>query len=122
MRRVIDRVGPMRLGRQSNRYWSLVRAIVAQQISGAAARSIVAKLRDEMGDEVEPARLLALGPHRLRRCGVSPQKQSYLIDLSARCVSGELKLVRIGRLDDEAVIAELTRACEAWGAGPHRCF
>jgi len=109
MRRVIDRVGPFRPSHHRNRYWSLVRAIVSQQISGAAARSILTKVRAEVGEEAAPEDVLALGARRLRRCGVSPQKQSYLIDLSTRCVSGDVKLARIGRLNDEQVIAELTR-------------
>lgn len=109
MRRVIGRVGPMRLSRQRNRYWSLVRAIISQQISGAAARSILTKLQAEVGDKAEPEDVLALGAKRLRSCGVSPQKQTYLVDLSTRCANGDVKLARIGRLDDEQVIAELTR-------------
>ena len=44
MGRLIEGVGPFALKPRRNRFHTLVRAIVSQQISTAAARSILAKL------------------------------------------------------------------------------
>jgi DNA-3-methyladenine glycosylase II len=109
MRRAIKQVGPYRLRMQRDRFGSLVRAIVAQQISVAAARSIHARLLALAGpDSLTPQRLLKLSPEQLRSAGVSPQKLSYLHDLAARVHSGEVPLDRIGRFDDDQVIEKLT--------------
>jgi DNA-3-methyladenine glycosylase II len=43
----------------------------------------------------------------LRRCGLSRQKRAYLIDLSRRFVDGSIPVRRLGRMNDEAVIAAL---------------
>ena len=73
MRGAIKQVGPYRLKIQRDRFGSLVRAIIAQQISTAAARSIRAKLLALAGEQgITPARLLELSPEELRTAGVSP--------------------------------------------------
>ena len=108
--RVIDQVGPMMLRPQRNRFGMLVRSIISQQISMAAARSI----RQRLMDLIAPARL---GPDviarieidRLRTAGLSPQKAGYLHDLAQKIADGTVRLSRTGRMTDEEVIAELTQ-------------
>jgi DNA-3-methyladenine glycosylase II len=109
LRDAIRKIGPYRLKLQRDRFGSLTRAIIAQQISTAAAKSIRAKLLDLAGSEgITPARLLQLSPEELRTAGVSPQKSRYLLDLAAKVHSGDVPLSRLGRFDDEQVIETLT--------------
>ena len=56
-----------------------------------------------------PQQMLARDPDRLRACGLSGQKTAYLTDLSQRFASGELDPAQWPALDDETLIAELTR-------------
>jgi 3-methyladenine DNA glycosylase/8-oxoguanine DNA glycosylase len=63
---------------------------------------------------VAPLALLEAGPERLRACGLSGAKVRSMLDLAGRGADGRLRLERIGRLDDEDVIAELV---PAWGVG-----
>jgi len=58
--------------------------------------------------------MLALTDDRLRGAGLSGNKAKALRDLATRIVSGELRLRRIGRHDDEEVIRLLTTV---WGIG-----
>ncbi|MBX7168719.1 MAG: DNA-3-methyladenine glycosylase 2 family protein [Pirellulales bacterium] len=110
MRVVIDRAGPFALKLQRDRFRSLVRAIVAQQISTAAARSILARLETLAGPRgLTPDGLGRFGLDELRTAGISPQKGGYLLDLVQRARDGRLQLARIGRLDDEAVIEHLVQ-------------
>ena len=110
MRRLIDRVGPVRLRLQRNRFQSLVRSIIAQQISGSAARSINRRLRELLAPRhVTPANLACLTPRQMRTAGLSPQKSAYLLDLSQKVLSGQVRLKKLARLPDEEVIAELIR-------------
>ena len=106
--RVIGQVGPMTLRPQRDRFGMLVRSIIAQQISTAAARSIRQRLIDLVAPKKLSAEVIAGVPiERLRTAGLSPQKASYLHDLAAKVADGSVRLSRIGRMSDEEVIEEL---------------
>ncbi len=108
MRRLIEQVGPFRLHLQRNRFQSLVRSIIAQQISGSAARSINRRLQEMLAPHrVTPTNLARLTPRRMRTVGLSPQKSAYLLDLSRKVLSGQVRLTKLARLRDEEVVAEL---------------
>ena len=89
-------------------YATLLRTIVGQQVSVAAAASVWAKLEALLGDDMPPHDLLAADFDALRACGLSRQKQGYVRSLCELVISGELDLTALPE-DDEAAIAELTR-------------
>jgi DNA-3-methyladenine glycosylase II len=108
MHGVIRRIGPYRLKPSSDRFGMLVRSIISQQISMAAARSIRARLEARVAPaRVTPGSLAALEMPELRSVGLSPQKATYIHDLAVKVQSGEVRLSHVGRLSDEAVIEEL---------------
>jgi DNA-3-methyladenine glycosylase II len=108
MRSVIAKAGPFALQLRRDRFHSLVTSIIAQQISGSAARSIRQRLMDHIApDKISPANLSCQTPEVLRTLGLSSQKASYLLDLAKRVECGDLRLDNIGRLTDEKVIQEL---------------
>lgn len=115
LRALIDGIGPLderarRRGRpRRDAYGTLVRAIVGQQLSTAAARTIFGRLCALFGDRTPaPEELLAADPELLRGAGLSGQKVAYLRDLAARIADGDLDLGRLAELPDEGVMAELT--------------
>ena len=87
---------------------TLLRTIVGQQVSVAAARSMWAKLEAEFGSPPDLARLLAASDEELRAAGLSRQKASYIRSLAELVISGELDLDNLPD-DDEQAIALLTR-------------
>jgi len=89
-------------------YRTLLRTIVGQQVSVAAAASVWRKLEGELGEDMAPAALLASDFDALRACGLSRQKQGYARSLCELVECGELDLTNLPE-DDEAAIAELTR-------------
>jgi len=108
MGRLIEGVGPFILKPRRNRFHTLVRAIISQQISTAAASSILAKLEAAVQPQGLTAESIArMTLNRMRSVGLSPQKQTYLKDLSRHVQKGLLQLDRMGRMQDEEVIAEL---------------
>lgn len=110
LRDVIRRVGPFGMKLERNRFRALLRAIIAQQISGSAARSIWNRLTAlTRPGPPTAAKILALPIEDLRAAGVSPQKVSYVRDLAARACDGRLQLSRLGRRSDDDVIAELVQ-------------
>ena len=89
-------------------YVTLLRTIVGQQVSVAAAASMWRKLEAELGPDFTPADLLARDFERLRACGLSRQKQGYARSLCALVAAGELDFDALPS-DDEEAIALLTR-------------
>lgn len=89
-------------------YRTLLRTIVGQQVSVAAAASVWRKMEAELGKDMLPGELLSRDHDTLRACGLSRQKQSYARSLCELVASGELSLENLPA-DDEEAIAELTR-------------
>ncbi|MGB7407878.1 MAG: DNA-3-methyladenine glycosylase 2 family protein [Pontixanthobacter sp.] len=89
-------------------YRTLLRTIVGQQVSVAAAASVWRKLEAELGEDMRAEALLARDFDTLRACGLSRQKQGYARSLCELVVSDELQLDDLPA-DDEGAIAELTR-------------
>jgi DNA-3-methyladenine glycosylase II len=98
---IIDRVGRCELGSRTDRggpahdhYGALLRAIVGQQLSVSAARSIYGRLTDRYGGRTPtPAQILADDPEELRpAAGLSRAKVLFLRDLAERLESGALRL------------------------------
>jgi DNA-3-methyladenine glycosylase II len=128
MAALIERVGEIdiatRLRRRSEErpadaYGALLRAIVGQQLSTKAARTIYGRVRDLFdGTTPSPERLLEASEEELRACGLSGRKVEYIRDLAAHVLSGELELDRLGELSDEEVVAEIVavRGLGQWTA------
>ena len=89
-------------------YATMLRTIVGQQVSVAAAASMWRKLEALVGEDVPAAAILAQDFDALRACGLSRQKQSYIRSLCELIVSGELDFDDLPK-DDEEAIADLTR-------------
>ena len=87
---------------------TLLRTIVGQQVSVAAARSMWSKLEAAYGTPPDLARLLTATDEELRLAGISRQKAGYIRSLAELVLSGELDLAGLP-LDDEEAIALLTR-------------
>lgn len=87
---------------------TLLRTIVGQQVSVAAAASMWRKLEAELGADFTPACLLQRDFETLRACGLSRQKQSYARSLCELVEAGEVDFDNLPA-DDEEAIALLTR-------------
>jgi DNA-3-methyladenine glycosylase II len=121
MRGLIDEGGPIhperdRRGSRPDPYEAIARAIVGQQLSTKAARSIWERLLEVLGGTLPaPAQMLAVDPETLRSAGLSRAKAAFVRDLAERIDDGRLDIDALGDLIDEDVIAALT---EVKGVGP----
>lgn len=89
-------------------YTTLLRTIVGQQVSVAAAASVWNKLETLVGEGCAPENLIAQDFDALRACGLSRQKQGYARSLAELVLSGALPLDALP-IDDEEAIAYLTQ-------------
>ena len=87
---------------------TLLRTIVGQQVSVAAARSMWGKLEAGFGEPPDLSRILKASDEDLRAAGLSRQKAGYARSLAGLVLSGELDLDELPA-DDEEAIALLTR-------------
>jgi len=106
LEKVIRKAGPFRLNLRHDRFQALVHAIVSQQISGKAARSIWERLKNAAAP-MSAATIRTLSIDELRKVGLSRQKAAYILDLANHVGDGRLELRRIGRLTDAEVIDAL---------------
>ena len=118
---LIAEAGPMRVSRSKlSPFAALVQAIVYQQLAGAAARAIHARLVAAMPDGVEPEALLALSDETLRTVGLSTNKARSLRDLATKALEGTVVLSRRGlsHQSDDEVTARLStvRGIGPWTA------
>ncbi len=95
--------------RISARGWrTLLRTIVGQQVSVAAARSVWTKLEVLLGEGMTPHDVLSASFDDLRGCGLSRQKQGYARSLCELVADGTLQFDALPN-EDEAAIAQLTQ-------------
>jgi len=85
---------------------ALVRALVSQQLSTTAARTIHGRVIALM-PSLTAANLLKVAPGDLKAAGLSRPKITYLHDLAARVDDGRLDLTSLHRKSDDEVIERI---------------
>jgi DNA-3-methyladenine glycosylase II len=121
MHRLVAEVGLARVRPPAETHFgALARAIVYQQLAGAAAAAIHGRLIAALGGQVTPERVLAQPADALRAVGLSGSKAASLRDLAAKVLDGTVVLDPPGlRAESDAeVVARLTtvRGIGKWTA------
>jgi DNA-3-methyladenine glycosylase II len=106
--RVVERLGVPEPRNSEPGAHTLLRTIVGQQVSVAAARSMWSKLEAAYGSPPELGAILEASDDQLRLAGISRQKAGYARSLAQLVLSGELKLDALPA-DDEEAVALLTK-------------
>jgi DNA-3-methyladenine glycosylase II len=120
MRRLVAEAGPAKVRPpELSHFEALVRAVVYQQLAGAAASAIHGRLVAALG-EVGPEQVLAQPDEALRAVGLSGAKAASLRDLAAKVLDGTVVLDPAGlRTESDAeVVARLStvRGIGKWTA------
>jgi len=106
---VIEQQGPCTLMLDPRPHFhTLVWAIINQQLSVKAARTIETRLQARLQTEIfQPRHFHRVHAHTLRSCGLSGAKIRYVREIVRRLRTGELDLQQLETLDDERVSALL---------------
>ncbi len=104
---VIERNGSLLPRPVRGNYEALARSIIGQQISVKAAANIFGRFQEVTG--LRPELAVELTSQQVKLIGLSGQKANYLQDLARHFVEDPNIYDHLDTLDDEAVIAELTR-------------
>jgi DNA-3-methyladenine glycosylase II len=90
-------------------YWELVDAIISQQLSVKAARSIEERFKTLYpGALPSPNQILVTSDENLRQAGLSGMKVKYVKSLAEHIRNGELELEKLNKLSNLEVSRELT--------------
>ncbi len=103
----------------------LVRSITAQQISAAAARSIVRRLEASIEPAgITPAAIAGSSEESLRSVGYSARKASYLLGLAQEALDGSLDFGALATRPDDEIVERLTklRGIGIWTAQMYLIF
>ena len=117
IRALADQAGLPELSAPAESHFgALVRAIIYQQLAGAAAAAIHGRLVAAMDGTGTPERLLALSDADLRTAGLSAAKTASLRDLAAKILDGTVVLDQAG-LEAEADTELVARLSSVRGIG-----
>ncbi len=100
---VIEKFGVPEPRRSDPGAHTLLRTIVGQQVSVAAARSMWAKLEAAYGAPPDLTLLLGANDEELRSAGISRQKAGYIRSLAELVISGDLDLGALPEDSEEAI-------------------
>lgn len=88
-------------------YQSLVRAVIAQQVSTAAARTISGRLQDICGGTITASKVGALSLKQLQSIGLTGAKVRTISELTDASLSGEINFRKFNSMSDEEIINDL---------------
>ena len=107
---LIGRIGVYRPIITRDPFQALVGSILHQQVSMAAAATILRRVHALCGPgRITAEKLAAVPVEGLRGAGVSGQKARYLHDLAAHFADGRLTLRKLRKWDDQQVLVETTK-------------
>jgi DNA-3-methyladenine glycosylase II len=112
MASIIEQIGRCGLVRSKREdpFIAIVEAIIWQQLSGKAARTIYERfLKIFAGGRPTPAAILATSDEAMRAAGLSRGKIAYLRDLSAKVLDGTVHLESLETMANDDVVAAMTK-------------
>jgi len=121
----VERIGSIRVPTFTEEpFYYLSRAIVFQQLAGAAARTIHGRFVAALGGDVTPAKVLRVSEAKLRAAGLSGNKLAAVRDLASKVRSGEVDVSDLDDQTDEEVVRRLTsvRGVGPWTAHMYLMF
>lgn len=91
-------------------FLDLIESIVSQQLSIKAADTIFARFKKLFPKgKITPAKLIKIPDEKMRNCGISYSKISYIKGIAQAILDKRLNLKRLEKLSDEEVILELVK-------------
>ena len=88
-------------------YQSLIRSVIAQQVSTAAARTITGRLEVQCGGSITAEKVGALSLKKLQSVGLTGAKVRTISELTEASLSGEINFRKFPHLSDEEIVQEL---------------
>ncbi|MFD1040050.1 DNA-3-methyladenine glycosylase family protein [Virgibacillus byunsanensis] len=108
LEKLITTIGKIEISMRPDYFQSIVRSIIGQLISVAAADAIYNRLDHLLIHHITPDGIIDTDIDQLRAVGLSMRKVDYLRDLAAKVKNREIVFEKLHMLDDKEVIKQLT--------------
>lgn len=106
MRDLVKNLGPYQMEVRGRPYEALLRAVLYQQLAGAAAAAIERRFLALFDNRIPTAEQLApISDEQFRAVGISRQKASYMRSIAEHFSAGHLNDRKLMRMPDEEFIA-----------------
>ena len=89
-------------------YSALIKGIISQQVASDVSQDIFLSFTGTFGTAPAPNAIIRACEESFLACGVAGPKIQYIKDLSRHIADGKIDLAQLNRLDDTAVIKQLT--------------
>ena len=125
LKKIISSVGECKIRTISNPFEALVEAIITQQISDSAGKSISLKFKNLFGKKYPtPSDVAKLTIEQIKSVGLSRMKAEYIFDISQMIVDNKLDFKIFKKMSNEDVISELIkiRGIGKWTAEMYLIF
>lgn len=107
---IIKKIPPFGKRMSGNYFVELVESIVSQQLSIKASDTIFARFKKLFKNgEITPEDARSLGVEKMRGCGISYQKISYIKDLAEKTLESAILFEQFEIMTDEEIIQELVK-------------
>jgi len=121
LKKIIKEGGECGIKPHKRYFETLGKSIVSQQLSVKAAASIFKRFKLLFGEGnyfPMPEEIIIMPDEKLRECGLSYPKVSYIKDLSSKVLGGTVKIHKLGKLTDDEIINELiqVKGIGVWSA------
>jgi DNA-3-methyladenine glycosylase II len=90
-----------------SQYQSLIRAVIAQQVSTAAAKTITGRLEIKCAGSITAEKVGALTPKQLQSVGLTGAKVRTISELTSAALSGKINFRKFAHMSDEEIISDL---------------
>src|SRR5699024_1194463 len=108
MGKLIQYIGTIEIPLRTDYFSSLVRSIVGQQISVAAASAVFERLKTLTGNKLNVTGMSNVTDDALHEIGFSKRKIQYVRDLIAHIERKDIILSQLPELDNSTIIKKLT--------------
>ncbi len=106
--KAIDEIGHIQREVIPDIFMALINAIIGQQISTKAQRTIWLRFND-MFNPVKPQTIASLSAETIQTCGLSMRKAQYIKEIAQNIVDGSLDTEELKEMPDEQLCARLSR-------------
>ena len=91
----------------STNYQSLIRAIIAQQVSSKAAKTIGKRLTDLCDGRITPEGVGALSLQQIQSAGLTGAKVRTISEFTAAILNGKVQIKRFTYMSDDEILSQL---------------
>ncbi|MBA4250420.1 MAG: DNA-3-methyladenine glycosylase 2 family protein [Chlorobiaceae bacterium] len=107
--KIISNFKQIKLEKHSDIFSDILKSIVQQQLSVAAAGAIYEKVKTFFENNLSPEKILSTTHEELRSLGLSNAKAKYIKDLAEKTLSKEISFDDLEKKTDDEIISELTK-------------